>query len=385
MIRCFGKSELRLKLVLLCSFYLKVVGKEPGGGMTMLDIAWDRLEDFLSEYQEICIMIAGIIVIIILISIFISFRMKMRNQERILQKAQIQEERYRILAEISNDILFEYDIFSDQMVYSDKYTENFGRKATIERFAELKEEAQYVYKEDVFAFENFCKLLGGEKQKLEAEYRMKRSSGDYVWCYVCGQTIYDSMNNPVKVVGKLSNIDIQKREVEKLQFKAEMDAMTRIYNKVATKERINNFIKNSRNQDKHALLIVDMDNFKKINDTFGHLKGDEVLKEGVGHLKNMFRGDDIIGRIGGDEFVVFMSNVTSREDIVNKAKSIGKAFRKTYSEDGEEVTVSASIGISIFPMDGDDYEELLDKSDKALYEVKKNGKNGFCFYHEQKA
>ena len=99
----------------------------------------------------------------------------------------------------------------------------------------------------------------------------------------------------------------------------------------------------------------------------------------------MFRGDDIIGRIGGDEFVVFMSNVTSREDIVNKAKSIGKAFRKTYSEDGEEVTVSASIGISIFPMDGDDYEELLDKSDKALYEVKKNGKNGFCFYHEQKA
>lgn len=309
----------------------------------------------------------------------------MRNQERILQKAQIQEERYRILAEISNDILFEYDIFSDQMVYSDKYTENFGRKATIERFAELKEEVQYVYKEDVFAFENFCKLLGGEKQKLEAEYRMKRSSGDYVWCYVCGQTIYDSMNNPVKVVGKLSNIDIQKREVEKLQFKAEMDAMTRIYNKVATKERINNFIKNSRNQDKHALLIVDMDNFKKINDTFGHLKGDEVLKEGVGHLKNMFRGDDIIGRIGGDEFVVFMSNVTSREDIVNKAKSIGKAFRKTYSEDGEEVTVSASIGISIFPMDGDDYEELLDKSDKALYEVKKNGKNGFCFYHEQKA
>ena len=214
--------------------------------MTMLDIAWDRLEDFLSEYQEICIMIAGIIVIIILISIFISFRMKMRNQERILQKAQIQEERYRILAEISNDILFEYDIFSDQMVYSDKYTENFGRKATIERFAELKEEVQYVYKEDVFAFENFCKLLGGEKQKLEAEYRMKRSSGDYVWCYVCGQTIYDSMNNPVKVVGKLSNIDIQKREVEKLQFKAEMDAMTRIYNKVATKERINNFIKNSR-------------------------------------------------------------------------------------------------------------------------------------------
>lgn len=342
------------------------------------------IQEFLQENKELTVIAIGLIVVIVLIIAFICFRMKLKNQERILQGARIQEEKYRILAEISNDILFEYDIFSDVMVYADKYTENFGRKARIERFAELKEEMQYVYKDDVFAFENFCKLLGGEKQKLEVEYRMKRLSGDYVWCYVCGQTIYDAANNPVKIVGKLTNIDIQKREVEKLQFKAEMDAMTRVYNKVATRERINSFINNSRKQDKHALLIVDMDNFKKINDTFGHLKGDEVLKEGVSHLKNMFRGDDIIGRIGGDEFVVFMSNVTSREDIVNKAKSIGKAFRKTYSQDGEEVTVSASIGISIYPMDGGDYEELLGKSDKALYEVKKNGKNGFCFYHEEK-
>lgn len=343
-----------------------------------------ELPDFIVEYQDLSILICGSVIVIALIILFICLRIKMKKQAKILQGARIQEEKYRVLAEISNDILFEYDIFSDEMVYTDKYTENFGRKAKIERFAELKEEMQYVYKDDVFAFENFCKLLGGEKQKLEVEYRMKRLSGDYVWCYVCGQTIYDATNSPIKIVGKLTNIDIQKREVEKLQFKAEMDAMTRVYNKVATRERINAFINNSRKQDKHALLIVDMDNFKKVNDTFGHLKGDEALKEGVSHLKSMFRGDDIIGRIGGDEFVVFMSNVTSREDIVNKAKSIGKAFRKTYSEDGHEVTVSASIGISIYPMDGSEYEELLDKSDKALYEVKKNGKNGFCFYHEDR-
>lgn len=341
-------------------------------------------QEFMKNYQEICVLIAGIVVIVVLIIIFISLRIKIKNQENILQKSRIQEEKFRILAEISNDILFEYDIFSDQMVYTDKYTENFGRKATIERFAELKEELQYVYKEDVFKFDNFCKMLGGEKQKIEVEYRMKRASGDYVWCCVTGQTIYDAMNNPIKVIGKLSNIDMQKREVERLQFKAEKDPMTGIFNKVATRDNINKLINKSRKQDKHALLIVDMDNFKKINDTFGHLKGDEVLKDGVSHLSSMFRGDDIIGRIGGDEFVVFMSNVTSREDIVNKARNIGKAFRKTYSDDANSVTVSASIGISIYPLDGSNYEELLDKSDKALYEVKKNGKNGFCFYHEEK-
>lgn len=353
--------------------------------MVLLDSSESlSLAEFFEEYQQICIVLGGCVMIVALVIIFITFRMKMRNQEKMINQVKLQEKRYKILAEISNDILFDYDIFSDEMSYSEKYTENFGRKNKIERFAELKEELQYVYKEDVGRFEHFCKLLGGEKQKFDEEYRMKRSSGDFVWCYVCGQTLYDDNNNPVGVVGKLTNVDMQKREMEKLQFKAEIDAMTNVYNKVATRERINAFINNSRKQDKHALLIVDMDNFKKINDTFGHLKGDEVLKDGVGHLKSMFRGDDIIGRIGGDEFVVFMSNVTSREDIVNKAKSIGRAFRRTYSDDANEVIVSASIGISIYPMDGGDYEELLDKSDKALYEVKKNGKNGFCFYHEEK-
>lgn len=353
--------------------------------MLRLDVEFvQMLQDFFVDNQNSIFVVFGISMIIVLLFIFFALRRKMKKQELIIQQSKIQEERYRILAEISNDILFEYDIYADQMEYSEKYTENFGRRATIEQFAEMKEEMQYVYKEDVTRFENFCILLGGEKQKFDAEYRMKRSSGEYVWCYVCGQTIYDTHNNPVKVVGKLTNVDMQKKEMEKLQFKAEMDAMTNIFNKVATREHINHLINTSRKQDKHALLIVDMDNFKKINDTFGHLKGDEVLKDGVYHLKNMFRGNDIIGRIGGDEFVVFMSNVTSREDIVNKAISIGKAFRKTYNDDANEVTVSASIGISIYPMDGSDYEELLDKSDRALYEVKKNGKNGFCFFHEER-
>ena len=130
------------------------------------------IPDFIVDNPDLSILICGTVIVIVLIILFICLRIKMKKQAKILQDARIQEEKYRVLAEISNDILFEYDIFSDEMVYSDKYTENFGRKAKIERFAELKEEIQYVYKDDVFAFENFCKLLGGEKQKLEVEYRM---------------------------------------------------------------------------------------------------------------------------------------------------------------------------------------------------------------------
>ena len=89
------------------------------------------LQQFFSEYQEVCIMLAGCVMIIVLIIIFLGIRVKMRNQERVMRAAKIQEEKYRILAEISNDILFDYDIFADEMVYSEKYTENFGRKNRI--------------------------------------------------------------------------------------------------------------------------------------------------------------------------------------------------------------------------------------------------------------
>lgn len=344
-----------------------------GGGIVMLRFGKNQSIDFLDlmeRYQDIIITVGGILLIIILIIIFISSRRKMKKQEKILQNARIQEEKYRILAEISNDILFEYDIFSDTMNFSDKFLENFGRKGSMERFAELKEEAQFIHKDDTIAFENFCKLLGGEKQKLEVEFRMKRLSGDYVWCYVCGQTIYNAAYEPLKIVGKLSNIDMQKREVEKLQFKAEMDAMTRIYNKVATRERINALIQNSRKQDKHALLIVDMDNFKKINDTFGHLKGDEVLKEGVEHLKNMFRGDDIIGRIGGDEFaaVAIVKEEAMGEQIRDRIILASKMFNQISDK---PYYIEVSIGYVVFRWESSlELNQMLSKADYMLYESK---------------
>ena len=127
-----------------------------GGGITMFLLKYNiTFQEFIMENQRLSILVGGLVVLIALIIVFICLRVKLRNQEEILNNSRMQEERYRVLAEMSNDILFDYYIQEDEMVYSDKFTENFGRKAKIERFAELKEELQYVYKDDVFAFENF--------------------------------------------------------------------------------------------------------------------------------------------------------------------------------------------------------------------------------------
>lgn len=317
---------------------------------------------------------------VVLLVVFLIFRLKIKNQEYLRQIAEMEQERYRIAAEIANDILFEYDIKEDSMRYADKYAEIFGRNQQFYRYTECMEEEEYIHAEDFGAFERYLKLLLGGKQMVEAEYRMRDAAGDFVWCHVFGKTIYDNKHQPVKIIGKLVNIDNQKKELERLQRKAQLDPYTNIYNKMVTKERIEGKIQTSRPQDKHAFLILDIDDFKTINDVKGHLVGDEVIAKIVGQLKKMFRDNDIIGRVGGDEFVVFMTRISSRDDVEKKIISLLTAISSRSREDDLEMDISCSIGISVFPMDGDCYEELMDKADKALYNVKNSGKGAFGFF-----
>lgn len=336
--------------------------------------------EFIAAYPKVYAIMGVVLCLIILLVVFFILRLKIKNQEYLTRMARIEKERYRIAAEISNDILFEYDIRMDTMEYADKYKEIFGRDPFIYHYTDFWEQEEHIHPEDHNDFERYCKLLQGSKQMVEAEFRMMDGTGEYVWCHVRGKTIYDSKNNPIKIIGKLVNIDIQKKELEKLQRKSQLDPYTNVYNKIVVKERITERMRVSRPQDKHAMLILDIDNFKSINDTEGHLVGDQVIEKIVHQLKRMFRDEDIIGRIGGDEFVVFMNRINTREDISKKVDQLQLAISGHSREEDLNVDVSCSIGITIFPMDGDSYEELLDKADKALYEVKKNGKGNYNFY-----
>jgi PAS domain S-box/diguanylate cyclase (GGDEF) domain len=297
-------------------------------------------------------------------------------------KAKMEEEKYRVIAEISNDILFEYDIKSDTMCHAEKFREIFGRTPDVYRYTEDGEELQYIHEEDKSVFENYCNLLHGQKQIVEAEFRIMDANGQYVWCHVRGKTIYNGNNVPIKIIGKIVNIDIQKKELDKLQFKAQMDPLTNVYNKIVTKEKINQYLRDSSPEDQHALMVIDIDDFKQINDSYGHLQGDKVLSAAVTHIKYMFREEDVVGRVGGDEFVVFMNHVTSTEDIAKKAIHLEHAFQNSCREDDEKIEVSGSIGIAIYPKDGATYDELFEKADKALYDVKLKGKNNYSFYIE---
>ena len=126
--------------------------------------------------------------------------------------------------------------------------------------------------------------------------------------------------------------------------------------------------------------MLDLDHFKEINDTMGHTKGDDVLRDVAKTLRHQFRKDDIIARLGGDEFVILLKNLDSDAVIERLAASLNRALCRTYTQDNISLSISASIGIARAPIDGTTFAELYPKADAALYEVKRSGKGSFHIY-----
>jgi diguanylate cyclase (GGDEF)-like protein len=127
-------------------------------------------------------------------------------------------------------------------------------------------------------------------------------------------------------------------------------------------------------------MFIDFDDFKSINDTYGHLQGDKVLIYVIDNIKEIFSEGEIIGRIGGDEFVVFAGNVININEVMEKAEKLRQALDTTYTTDGKHIRISGSIGVATYPEAGLYYEKLMDSADQALYRVKEQGKNNFMLY-----
>ncbi len=198
------------------------------------------------------------------------------------------------------------------------------------------------------------------------------------------QIIVNEDGTPKRLLGRLNDITKQQNEIVMLTNKMERDSLTNIYNKGAIETKTNEYLsKSNPNKDQHAFIIIDVDNFKSVNDRIGHLFGDIVLTQLAEKLTSIFRKVDIIGRLGGDEFYVFVENYSTLDVVYKKAKQICKSFNRTFNEGGESVTISASVGIALYPRHGTTFKELYKNSDTALYTAKSMGKNTHVVYNTE--
>jgi diguanylate cyclase (GGDEF)-like protein/PAS domain S-box-containing protein len=308
--------------------------------------------------------------------VFVDISEQKHMQEMLL----LEGERYRIATELSKDVLFEYLINKDVMVNTEKYRELFGRNSVMENFwSSCEKRREFIHPDDWGIYLELCQELHEGKSIIEAEYRIKNYLGTYIWCQMMGKTIYDDDKNPIRVIGRVANVDTHKRELEALEYKATRDPLTGVYNKEVTIKKIDKFIAGNKN-NKHMLMFIDLDDFKKVNDTFGHLRGDKVLTHVINRIKEVFSEGEIIGRIGGDEFVVFTGNFTDVDQVMNKADTLRRTLETIYEDNEQTIPISGSIGIAIYPEDGLHCEQLMECADKALYRVKEQGKNNYLLY-----
>ncbi|MDD6811212.1 MAG: sensor domain-containing diguanylate cyclase [Lachnospiraceae bacterium] len=182
----------------------------------------------------------------------------------------------------------------------------------------------------------------------------------------------------INIISKVKNNE-KKRQLEE---KADTDLLTGLNNKLATERKIKEFIAQNPNAQS-MMFILDIDNFKKINDTMGHAFGDEVLRSLGQQIGAIFRATDIVGRAGGDEFIIFLKNLTEADAIRKEAKKVENFFKDFKAGEYVKYSATASIGVAIFPQEGADWETLYKAADQALYKAKKRGKNQLAFYRDE--
>lgn len=297
----------------------------------------------MESYGAQIILGASLIIGLLLFSVI--FILKAKN------RLMINNRKYELLSHISNEYLYEYDIASCELIMSEVLRDRIDT-------ANHAQEVQTAFRSR--AFDN--------KEEEQRIIRLPLISGGEGIFKSISSVIYDGAGKAHSIIGKLVDISQEHMEKEMLIAKSQIDGLTGLYNADTVKSLIADQLAMQGRDAADAFMLIDLDRFKGINDTMGHLAGDRVLQSLSEAIRNTFRATDIAGRIGGDEFCVYIRDIPSRDFIDEKvARLCG-----TFYENDTGISYTASIGITLAE-GNESYEEIFARADKALYKAKARG------------
>lgn len=305
-----------------------------------------------------------------------------KENRRILEsreKLKESEQRYRILFEQSDNILFEIGMEEQVVEFSNNFYEKFGYTVGMDYHLKKSWGKALLHVEDRNKLDRCLEEMKTGARQEQVDMRIRKADGEYLWCRVLYSPIKDEKGRLVKVFGKIEDIDGERKERERLKQAALKDPLSGLLNKTATERMIEDFLAAEGNAESHALLLLDLDNFKGINDNFGHMAGDQAIRGISAGIRRMFRNTDILGRIGGDEFVIFLK-YCGRDKAIEKAEELELLLKRFQVGNGREWTVSGSIGIALTGAGNDTFETLYKEADQAMYDAKRTGKNQYKIY-----
>lgn len=336
-------------------------------------------------------LLQGILIIIIIVAIVlftITAVIRRYNKQIIKLTAAHEREYYETRQEASKHLyenIFEIDITHNCVIgeNTEHYFESLGVPRgtpfdqSIKIIAEnqIKEEYRKGYL-DSFSPQNISKQYKKGIKSLSYEFIITSDDKNDYWMRIMACIYFWSKDQSIRMTVYRQNIDAQKKQEEILYAQMQSDPLTGIYNKATTEEKINEVISAKISDKLYAFIMLDIDNFKGVNDTLGHSAGDYVISNFAKTLKEQFEDTDVVGRIGGDEFAVFLQ-IPSIEWLEKKAQSVVNNLHRNVVTDSGDCTTSASMGIAIYPQSGTDFITLYKNADIALYQSKARGKNRY--------
>ncbi len=290
-------------------------------------------------------------------------------------------ELYRTITEQSGDIIFSWDMQTDRLICSSQFKKRFGYDNLSENASVNIAKNSHIHPDDIPLFYEELNEVKLENLPIsEAILRFANAEGKYLYSRVRITASRNESGEVVKLIGLISDVDREMRHSQQILDKAERDPLTKMLNKETGRKRIEFRLNQESKNKTGTLLIIDLDNFKEINDRYGHMFGDAVLVNIAEEILSMFREGDVISRIGGDEFLVFMPDMTNRELVEERCTELLETIPALYPKQFSDCKLSCSIGIAVAPTDGVTYAELFRRADSALYQAKTRGKGIYAFY-----
>ena len=286
-----------------------------------------------------------------------------------------------------HDSVIATDIYGNIKTWNEGSFKLFGYTADEVKGANI----QALYSpENEFPLDELLSILN-EEQKLNTEIFMLKKDGSTIICDISLSLLRDHINNIEGYIGYIQDITEKKEtqklleeQTKKLRYQAHHDMLTGLPNRTLFKERLERtIIEATRHRNNFALFFIDLDQFKKINDSLGHHVGDEVLIEAAKRLKNSLREEDTLSRLGGDEFTVILKDIKVPKNAATVAQKILNRMKEPIKIADHTLHISASIGIALYPDDATNMDDLIKYADAAMYKAKDEGRNNFQFYSEE--
>lgn len=296
------------------------------------------------------------------------------------EKLETLRQKYEIAIEGTNCAVWEFDMEDEYLYFLEGFKNIIGRPTkekeniykALEKFLSLEDQEKLI--------KNIVAYIRNEKEEIHTQVQVKDIFGNLKWLLVLGKGIFDNDNNIKLINGIVLDITSLKEQEEYIKHIAYHDPLTNLPNRRMLMQKLEEDI-NEGNYG--ALMLLDLDNFKGINDTLGHLYGDEVLKKVAKELEYIKDEKMFISRFGGDEFFILIQHEKDIAIIENYAKQIMNIFKNKTIIKEHEIYLSCSMGITLYPFDSNKVAQLLMNADMAMYKVKNRGKNNYMFFNEE--